>query len=88
MTFQFYCHVHDYGWSIDEDGLDYGCPKCIGIDAGTCDNCAERCTNLRGDRDRAVFCCVCVFEIENHYMANAKDTYEPCELCAKREIKP
>lgn len=28
MTFQFFCAEHQYGWSIDEDGLDRGCVLC------------------------------------------------------------
>ncbi len=29
FPFQFLCLVHKYAWSIDEDGIDHGCPQCI-----------------------------------------------------------
>lgn len=27
--FQFYCPRHDYGWNINEDGIDSGCVHCV-----------------------------------------------------------
>ena len=31
-NFQFYCEDHDYGWSVNEEGQDRGCPTCNKLD--------------------------------------------------------
>ena len=28
QSYQFFCRCHNYGWSINEDGQDRGCPGC------------------------------------------------------------
>ncbi len=44
-----------------------------------CDNCEQPCEEGHGDRDRAVFCCLCA-----HKDAPARYRWEPCAACRRR----
>lgn len=68
--FQFFCKEHAYGWSIDEDGIDYGCPQCISEDLPlVCGWCDLPCDNLT------------VVEDSDSNVGYSGDPIEACDTC-------